>query len=121
MKRWYHLEITISGVHRARCGLVTAAVETVWPVDEWRRINQPGADGGVLAFVAAGDGALAAGDTVQALAARLTEAVWTAHDAFCTVAIAARCLDPHPIERLTFDAGAYARHQAQATLLPAAD
>lgn len=121
MERWYHLEITISGVHRGRCGLVTAATETVWPVDEWRQVNEPGVAGGTLVLLGSGDGALTAGDTVQALAERLTRAVWAAHGAFCAVAVAARCLDPHPIERHTFDADAYARHQSQTALLPAAD
>lgn len=111
MEHWYHVEVTIADVARARCRAVTSAVEAVWPVEEWR-VNGTGAVDGTLVLTAGGNGALIENMTIDLLAQRLTNTIWTAHGAFCPVTVVSRCLDPQPVERRHFDADRYARRLA---------
>jgi hypothetical protein len=96
MSRYYSMSVSISTFQPHRIAAIRAAAQEHWEALEGDWFEHSGT------LSSTGNGSLCGGDTEEAFAARLTEAIWTANQAYCEVTVDATYLEDLPYERYTF-------------------
>lgn len=112
MSRYYSISVSISPFQPHRTTAIRAAAQEHWEALEgdWFKHN------GTLSST--GNGSLCGGETEEAFATRLTEAIWTANQAYCEVTVDATSLEDLPYERYTLHEADYEAFQARPSDTP---
>ena len=106
MSRYYSMTVRITKPDPSRIDAVKEAAESEWDTFE----NWDSIEGDVL--MSFGEGSLYGGETEDAFADRLTQAIWLANGCFCEVEVIATYLDDPPCEEFTQDKDDYNRLMA---------
>jgi hypothetical protein len=106
--------VVIHGYDPAKAGAIQEACNGEWDFgDDWYCMKGDGGEDHGEEMSATGQGNLCAGESEDAFARRVRDAIWTANGKFCDIEVCCTYMENLPHEDYAFDEDDYSRWQEE--------